>query len=94
MKDERVYITRNSFSSYVRVWPATVGIRKFHGCVEYGAAWSANCTKRLRLRTNSKMAILLFSWKCQKKYGFYPPRGTAWYWNGKKATQVFLDFSG
>ena len=43
-----VYVTRDSYTIIVQVWPATVGIRKFHGCVEYGAAWNKSfSTSRL-----------------------------------------------
>ncbi len=91
---ENVFVTRNSFAEYVLVYPAYVGIRKFHGCIRWGAAWQKNrSTSRLSPRGN-KYAKCLIEQECRELFGFYPRAGTAWYVNAKgKRTKVDIDFS-
>ncbi|KKK87243.1 hypothetical protein LCGC14_2755190 [marine sediment metagenome] len=92
--DKRVYVTRATYSRFVEIWPATVGIRKFHGCVEYGAAWSEDCGTGQLYEDDIERADWADELTCQKRYGFCPGRGTAWYidQNGKR-TRILLDFS-
>ncbi|MHC4121970.1 MAG: hypothetical protein ACYSSI_00220 [Planctomycetota bacterium] len=89
-----VYVTRDT-SGCILVWPVHVGIRKFHGCVMYGAAWREdNYVDRLSSRKNAKRAECLSGDMCCKKYGFCPRVGTAWHINSRgKRKQVFLAFS-
>ncbi len=89
-----VYVTRDTYDCDVDVWPAYIGIRKFHGCVEWGAAWSEDeSTMRLSSK-GRKYAELLTDLKCRERFGFYPREGTAWYVNAKgKRTKVDIDFS-
>lgn len=88
-----VYLTRDTLGRYVYVWPATVGIRKFHGCVVYGAAWNKDgCTRGLYLRGNEYAEYLLPS-DCLRRFGFFPEEGEAWLIEGKKRTQIYLAFS-
>lgn len=56
MKDKRVYITRESYQKTVDVWPATVGIRKFHSCISYGAAWNKTRSEVLLRQGKKKFA--------------------------------------
>lgn len=91
-----VWVTRDTGSYDVRVWPETVGIRKFHGCVQYGAAWRAfRCTAFLYKKTGNYIkAELLTKTECKKRFGFFPRTGTAWYINTKgKRTKEEIDFS-
>jgi len=91
-----VYVTRDSHDDCVEVWPATVGIRKFHGCVAYGAAWYKNrATGFLTPATSwNRYVKELNESGCRKRFGFYPKAGTAWYVNTRgKRTKVDIDFS-
>ncbi len=94
MKMEAVYVTRDTYETYVDIWPATVGIRKFYGCAVYGAAWSKNkYTIHLYPRSAKKVEFLSKS-ECQQRFGFYPRAGTAWYINTRgKRSKVDIDFS-
>jgi len=71
MKPEDVYITRDSYCEYVDVWPATTGIRKFRGCVEYG---NARYAKYRELHGSTPLTER----DCWRFFGFYPEPGTAW----------------
>lgn len=74
-----VYVTRDSALYYVYVFPAKVGIRKFHGCVTWGAAWNESVdTVFLTARRNSKLAEGLGEAAFRNRFGFYPRPGTAW----------------
>ncbi len=94
-----VYITRDSILDDVYIYPAEVGIRKFHGCVAWGAAWLESAdTTFLTARRNSKSAKCLSPYECRERFGFYPRRGTAWLveYNAKgkmKKSKVDIDFS-
>ena len=98
-KKEDVFVTRDSILSDVIVYPATVGIRKFHGCIAWGAAWKESSdTTHLSARRNSRMAKFLSPCTCRKRYGFYPEAGTAYLveYNAKgkiKKSEVDIDFS-
>ncbi len=96
---EYCFVTRDSGSSFVEVWPATVGIRKFHlffaDCVQFqwGAAWSRNYVTGYLFRTRHRTAEVFDEQDCRKRFGFYPRSGTAWFVSGKKRTKVDIDFS-
>ena len=89
-----VYVTRDTLESCAEVWPATVGIRKFHGCLQYGAAWcTTQATGSLYLKSLQSSKYLTKA-ECRKRFGFYPRKGTAWYVNSRgKRSKVELDFS-
>lgn len=90
---EDVYVTRNSGNGRVQVWPADVGIRKFHGCVEYGAAWDKeNANIFFGKRSYECSASFTLFW-CKLLFGFRPKEGEAWLIEGKKRTKVGIDFS-
>ena len=93
-EDERVYVTKDTDCSHAEVWPATVGIRKFHGCVQYGAAWSKNRCNGALYSDKPGFCERLTEAECQERYGFYPSIAGAWYIaeNGKR-TRVSLAFS-
>lgn len=91
---EYCYVTRDTSSDGIEVWPANVGVRKFHGCVIWGAAWKASAsTGQLCGRNYNIYAERLNKIECRKRFGFVPRPGTAWDIDGKKRTQVHLDFS-
>lgn len=93
-KDEFCYVTRASFSTLVYVFPATVGIRKFNGCVWWGAAWcKTGRTVRLSSTGKCRIAKTLIENQCRKRFGFYPGPGTAYLVDGSKRTKVDIDFS-
>ena len=99
---EYVYVSRDSSETVVEIYPATVGLRKFHrlsasgkfrGHVIWGAAWH----KEFAVRILDKMFMIfsdrLTKYECRKRFGFYPRKGTAWFVNGKKRTKVDINFS-
>lgn len=89
-----VYVTRDSDDDYVEVWPATVGIRKFHGCVQYGAAWSKHSSTGFLEKGYKGYVMEVDENVCRKRFGFYPRAGTAWYINSRgKRSKVDIDFS-
>ena len=94
MKTRNVYVTRGTHDIYVEIWPDTVGIRKFHGCIKWGAAWYEN-EKTVYL--NSKMtkeSAFLINPHFKNKFGFIPRKGTAYHIDGEgKRTKVDIDFS-
>jgi len=72
MREFDVYLTRDTYSfGNVAVWPVTVGIRKFHGCIEYGNAKYHQYAYKQGCRNISTE-------DCKAKYGFKPKRGTAY----------------
>ncbi|MGR3292537.1 MAG: hypothetical protein ACUZ9M_00815 [Candidatus Scalindua sp.] len=94
VKDKRVFITRDTYSSFVKVYPATVGIRMFPGCVEYGAAWCATYAHSRLSRGSEGYAASMNIDECLKRFGVVPRGGQAWYINQKgKATKENLAFS-
>ena len=94
MKMEAVYVTRDTYNDYVEIWPATVGIRKFHGCVEWGAAWSKDEAEISLYPRRAITAEFISKSKCQQRFGFYLCAGTAWYINTRgKRSKVDIDFS-
>ena len=94
MEDKRVFLTRDTVRVNVEVWPVTVGIRKFRGCVVYGAAWNKENNSSMLFPTGHTMAEDLGRSECRKRFGFYPSKGTAWYISESgKRTKVDLDFS-
>ena len=89
-----VYVTRDSDDDYVCVWPADVGIRKFHGCTVWGAAWLENMRTTKLSDRGRKYAKYLDEYQCKKRFGFYPRAGTAWWVSGKgRKSKVDIDFS-
>lgn len=89
-----VYVTRDTLHDYVDVWPATVGIRKFHGCIIWGAAWCKGCWELSLYPKKYVRAEFLNKTECRKCYGFVPRAGTAWYVNSRgKRSKVDIDFS-
>lgn len=97
-KKKDVYVTRDTCVSRVEVYPHAVGIRKFHGCVQYGVAWDGEFASRKLYRKGKGTAELLDSSDCRKRFGFFPRRGQAWLIEytakGKmKKTKVDLAFS-
>ena len=97
-KKKDVYITRSTYRHVVVIFPATVGIRKFHGCVAWGAAWhKAFNTERLRARCQRWAETISFG-DCRERFGFVPRSGTAWLveYNAKgkrKKSKVDIDYS-
>ncbi len=93
-----VFVTRDSGESDMLVFPATVGIRKFHGCIEWGAAWSSfSVTEHLYPRRMGR-AKWLDEEQCRCRFGFYPRAATAYLieYNAKgqmKKSKVDIDFS-
>lgn len=90
-----VYVTRDSGSRLIDIWPRLVGIRAFPGCVVYGAAWNSQAWTT-RLYTNGMVRYVkrLNAAECRERYGFYPRKGTAWWVPVKgKRKQEFLAFS-
>ena len=92
-KDIRVYVTRSSYSDCVLVFPATVGIRKFHGCIEFGAAWQKKHMTGVLFKNGYLGAKYLNKYECREQFGFYPSPGTAYYVDGKKKEKVDIGFS-
>ena len=94
-----VYVTRDSYMRCVYIYPAIVGIRKFHGCIAWGAAWCKTDDRTsLSARINAKQAERLDEPQCRTRFGFYPSKGTAWLvkYNAKgkmKKSKVDIDFS-
>ena len=91
--EEYCYVTRDTWDDRVQVWLATVGIRKFHGCVQYGAAWCKEWTTIALRKSGRKISEYLTPKECRKRFGFYPRKGTAWDIDGKKRKQVDIDFT-
>lgn len=94
-----VYVTRGTCQDdEIDLWPATVGIRKFHGCIQWGAAWQPNhMVYELNKNTKKQTGICTLV-QCKKRFGFIPRRGTAWLveYNTKgkmKKSKVDIDFS-
>lgn len=91
-ESEYCYVTRDTCSYDVEVYPASVGIRKFHGCVQFGAAWnSSGAIGFLKKEGNSEPVTSLSRYECRKRFGFYPRKGTAWDIDGKKRTRIDMD---
>ena len=94
MKDKRVYVTRDSHNSHAEVYPATVGIRKFRGCTIFGAAWSEERPTGCLSRNTGGYCEMLLRPVCEKRFGFYPKAGTAWYINQRgQRTKVNIEFT-
>jgi hypothetical protein len=67
-----VYVTRDTFQyDMVTVWPAELGIRKWHGCVEYGNANDGN-------RCDGSGGKVISTQKCESLYGFVPEKEEAY----------------
>lgn len=93
-KSEYCYVTRDTVGCKVRVWPAEVGIRKFHGCVEYGAAY--NEAFRSGWKGNKKLYDYISTKECKKRFGFTPDKEKAYDIDGSRKQQikeVILEFS-
>ncbi|KKN73483.1 hypothetical protein LCGC14_0400580 [marine sediment metagenome] len=89
-----VYVTRDNHDIDVEVWPATVGIRKFHGCIMWGAAWRKESADYSLYSEKVGMSEDISKSECRKRFGFYPAKGTAWYINSRgKRSKVDIDFS-
>ena len=89
-----VYVTRDSLRDYIEVWPVTVGIRKFRGCVIWGAAWCEDRYTSFLFPENRGRAKGLDTYECRRHFGFCPRAGTAWYVNTRgKRSKVDIDFS-
>ena len=86
-----VFVTRGSRGCNVEVWPAHIGIRKFHGCVEFGAAWKSIYKTIALTPSHSRLSECISPYQCRKRFGFYPRKGTAWLIEGKKRTRQDLD---
>ncbi len=97
-KNIDVYVTRDSCLETVWLFPHAVGIRKFHGCVAWGAAWQEERDTTHLSSTGRAKAERLTKGECKDRFGFYPHKGTAWLveYNAKgkmKKSQVDIDFS-
>ena len=90
MKSE-FYVTRNTTLPKIVVYPAHIGIRKFHGCVQYGAA-SSSFQARQIFGKNGWGMWLDFS-DCKYIFGFVPKPGEAWLVEGNKRTKVDIEFT-
>lgn len=91
---EGVYVTRSSEDVDVEVWPETVGIRKFHGCTEYGAAWNSSAATGQLSSDGTEYSTCLLPGGCRRRFGFYPRGGTAWHVSSKgRRTKVDIAFS-
>ncbi len=99
MAKKDVYVTRDLFDTFVEIWPATIGIRKFHGPEVWGAAWNAkHPTCELSKTSTRFQAKYIDKNECQKRFGFYPQPSTAWLieytTKGRmKQTKIDIDFS-
>lgn len=93
-KAEFCYVTRSSYSDNVYIFPATVGIRKWHGCISWGAAW-CKTYECVRLYSTGKCIIAqnLAPEVCRIRFGFHPGPGTAYLVDGEKKTKIDIDFS-
>jgi len=96
IKTKNVYVTRDSGCYSINIWPDEIGIRKFHGCVQYGAAWQENyCSKAFFKASYETGPSILYTNGFKQAFGFLPRSGQAWHINGKgKRTKVELAFSG
>ncbi len=97
-KKHDVYVTRTTYMDHVRIFPAKVGIRKFHGCVTWGAEWKERCCTNRLTRRGTKCAERVYPTECRARFGFFPREGTAWLieWDAKgkmKRSKVDIDFS-
>lgn len=90
-----VYVTRDSYSYCVQVWPHGVGIRKFPGCEEYGAAWCQDGPANELSPKGQKRAKTLRASECRERFGFWPKEAGAWLIKGRhhKRTKIDLAFS-
>ena len=88
-----VYLTRDTGSDDVRVWPVGNGIRKFHGCVEYGSAHCGKDAKKVLENDRDYPGCIDDPDVCMILFGFYPAEGEAWCVNGRGRTKVDLAFS-
>lgn len=89
-----VFITRDSLDYGVEVWPELVGIRKFYGCVEYGAAWDSTSATRYLFSKGLQTSKMVDRIECRERYGFYPRPGEAWHVSSRgKRTKVDIDFT-
>ncbi|KKN75896.1 hypothetical protein LCGC14_0376040 [marine sediment metagenome] len=86
-----VYVTRDTIRVGVAVYPAHIGIRKFKGCVEYGAANEAIEPTLWFGILGRAMSLSLKD--CKYIYGFIPKAGEAWLIEGGKKTKVDIDFT-
>ncbi len=77
-RQANVYVTRNSYYHTVYVFPHRVGIRKFRGCTQWGAAWCKKHATTWLSNRRTKSAECLSPHECRERYGFYPGEGTAW----------------
>ena len=75
---EDVYVTRGTLRTKVDVFPARIGIRKFHGCVEWGAAWNSGMSTYKISRKSQTEVPEMSPYECRIRFGFYPRKGTAW----------------
>lgn len=87
-----VYVTRDTNQWYdVSIWPAELGIRKWHGCVQYG---NAKDDTKCDFSGRSILSIE----ECKIQYGFIPKKECAYNVyttpSGKiKIVKVNLEFS-
>ena len=90
---EYCFVTRDSMANQVEIYPVEVGIRKFKGCIQYGAAWDRYNPNIHLYRGKPDRVEKLSDVNCRKRFGFYPQRGEAWFVSGKKRTKIDLAFS-
>lgn len=90
--DDRVFITRDTDNDSVEVYPAVIGIRKFHGCLQYGAACNITAADS---SWPGGYIVYLDEEECIEKYDFFPKEEEAWY-IPEQGTPVLVDieFSG
>ena len=94
MKTRNIYLTRDTGIDYVEIRPDTVGIRKFHGCIQWGSAWQGRCPSTSLTRRDLRDVPDMYKTECKRVFGFYPRPGTAWHIDGRgKKTKVDIDFS-
>ncbi len=90
MKSE-FYVTRDTESAIVKVWPAHIGIRKFEGCIAYGAGYYSTYASD-DLGTYG-LCMYLDLVDCKYIFGFVPKSGEAWLIEGNKKTKVDIEFT-
>ncbi len=70
-----VFVSRDSDDSYVRVWPAITGIKKYSGCVEFGTGLG---DEPLAEGDSSDLFFAQAKHECERVYYDFPEQETAW----------------
>ncbi len=69
-----VFITKDSGVTQPHIWPAAMGLKKLHGCVEYGHKYSYGNVRY----SESGTRMQLEKKRCEEIYYDVPATGEAW----------------